>query len=201
MRPTDPQISFADLEFMKQGVQLEPTLKAIAEFLDNHRAIVQRVQRDLTRGLKRPATGRIGLTAPQVLRSMILMRVKNWDYRELRERITDGYTLRYFTHFNSQRVPQHDAFNRAFNRLTPDTLQAVNEAVIHAAVSLGLEDGTKLRVDNTAGGTDIHHPTDKPLLWDSVPVLTRLVRQLDRLLPPGARPVPNRPPYRSRPTA
>jgi hypothetical protein len=37
------------------------------------------------------------LKAPQVLRSMILMRVKNLDYRELRERIADGYTLRHFT--------------------------------------------------------------------------------------------------------
>jgi len=24
------------------------------------------------------------------------MRIKNWDYRELRERINDGYTLRGF---------------------------------------------------------------------------------------------------------
>jgi IS5 family transposase len=28
------------------------------------------------------------------------MRVKNWDYRELRERINDGYTLRGFTDFD-----------------------------------------------------------------------------------------------------
>ena len=155
MRATNPQISFADLEFMKQGVQLEPTLKAIADFLDQHGRIVQRVRSDLVRGLKKPATGRTGLTAQQVLRAMILMRVKNWDYRELRERIADGYTLRYFTNFDSQRVPQHDAFNRAFDRLTPDTLQAVNDAVIHAAVSLGLEDGTKLRVDTTVVKTDM----------------------------------------------
>jgi hypothetical protein len=43
---------------------------------------------------------------------------------ELRERIADGYTLRSFTDFLSQPVPKHDAFNRAFNRLTPETLQA-----------------------------------------------------------------------------
>jgi IS5 family transposase len=30
------------------------------------------------------------------------MRVKNWDYRELRERIADGLTLRRFTDFNAQ---------------------------------------------------------------------------------------------------
>ena len=150
-----PQRSFADLEFLRQGVQLDPTLKAVAEFLDTHASLVDGVRRDLTRGLKQPTTGRNGLPAPQVLRSLILMRVKNWDYRELRERIADGYTLRQFTHFESQRVPKHDAFNRAFNRLTPATLQAVNDAVIQAAVDLGLENGTKLRVDTTVVETDI----------------------------------------------
>ena len=192
MRATQAQVSFADLEFIHQGVQLEPALKAIATFLDQHGALVQRVRRDLLRGLKKPRTGRTGLTASQVLRSLILMRVKNWDYRELRERIADGYTLRHFTDFNSQPVPKHDAFNRAFNRLTPDTLQAVNDAVIHAAVSLGLEDGRKLRVDTTVVETDIHHPTDNTLLWDSVRVVTRLVRKLATLLPPGMAAFTNR---------
>jgi hypothetical protein len=39
---------------------------------------------------EKPRKGRRGLTAPQVLRSLVVMRVKNWDYRELRERIADG---------------------------------------------------------------------------------------------------------------
>lgn len=183
-----PQRTFADLEFLRQGVQLEPTLKRIAAFLDPHARLVDGVRRDLLRGLKRPTTGRRGLTAAQTLRSLILMRVKNWDYRELRERIADGYTLRSFTHFESQPVPKHDAFNRAVNRLTPATLQAVNDAVVHAAVALGLEDGTKLRVDTTCTETDIHHPTDSTLLWDTVRVVTRLVRQLEDLLPAGVGP-------------
>jgi transposase, IS5 family len=191
-RAPAPQISFADLEFLHQRIQLEPPLRAIAAFLDTHASLVDGVRRDLERGLRHPATGRHGVTAPQVLRSLILMRVKNWDYRELRERIADGYTLRHFTQFESQRVPKHDAFNRAFNRLTPDTLQAVNDAVVHAAVALGLEDGAKLRVDTTVVETNIHHPTDNTLLWDSVRVLTRLVRQLDDLLPIGVGPFTNR---------
>jgi len=191
-RTTAPQRTFADLEFIRQGIQLEPPLKAIAEFLDTHAALVDGVRRDLTRGLKKPTTGRNGLTAPQVLRSLILMRVKNWDYRELRERIADGYTLRHFTHFESHPVPKHDAFNRAFNRLAPDTLQAVNAAIVQAAVDLGLEDGTKLRVDTTVVETNIHHPTDNTLLWDSVRVITRLVRQLDDRLPAGVGPFTNR---------
>jgi IS5 family transposase len=191
-RAAVPQRSFADLELMTQRVHLEPILRAIADFLDTHASLVDGVRRDLERGLKHPATGRRGVTAPQVLRSLILMRVKNWDFRELRERIADGYTLRHFTQFESQPVPKHDAFNRAFNRLTPATLRAVNDAVVHAAVALGLEDGRKLRVDTTVVETDIHHPTDNTLLWDSVRVLTRLVRQLDDLLPRGVGPFTNR---------
>jgi transposase, IS5 family len=151
------QFSFADVELIRQGVRLEPLLEAISTFLDTQHEIIERVRRDLARGLKKPGQGRPGLTASQVLRALVLMRVN----RELRERIADGLTLRQFTDFYCDPVPKHDAFNRGFNRLTPETLKAVNELVIQSAVASGLEDGAKLRVDTTVVETDIHHPTDK----------------------------------------
>src|SRR6267143_1054875 len=106
------------------------------------------------------------------------MRIKNWDYRELRERIADGCTLRQFTDFYCLPVPRHDAFHRGFTRLTPETLKAINDLVVHAAVDVGLEEGQKLRVDTTVVQTDIHHPTDSTLLWDVVRVVTRLIIRL-----------------------
>jgi IS5 family transposase len=127
-RTAKPQISFAEWELLQQGILLEPVLQTISDFLDDHEEMLEAVRRDLERGLKNPATGRDGLTPQQVLRSLILLRVKNWNYRELRERIADGYTLRQFTDFYCQPVPKHDAFNRAFNRLTPQTLQAIISA-------------------------------------------------------------------------
>jgi len=184
-RIADPQINFADIEFLTQGIDLDPILKRMSDFLDDQPKILERVRRDLQRGLKKPDTGRTAMTPSQVLRSLILMRVKNWDYRELSERIADGYTLRRFTGFNSQRVPKHDAFNRAFNKLRPQTLQALNDLVLKAAVDLGLEDGKRLRVDTTVTETDIHHPTDNTLLWDVVRVLTRLIGRLGKVLPKG----------------
>jgi transposase, IS5 family len=176
------QISFADLELMRQGMRLEPLLLAISDFLDDHEEMIERVRRDLVRALRKPGSGRSGLTPRQILRSLVLMRVKNWDYRELRERISDGLTLRQFADFYCDPVPKHDAFNRGFNRLTPDTLKAVNDLVVQAAVDLGLEDGTKLRVDTTVVQTDIHHPTDNTLLWDVVRVVTRLVGRLAKAM-------------------
>src|SRR6202047_4554988 len=167
---------------MRQGLRLEPLLQAISDFLDNQKEMIEQVRCDRTRGLKKAETGRSGLTPSQILRSLVLMRVKNWDYRELRERIADGLTLRQFTDFYCAPVPKHDAFQRSFVRLTPQTLKAINELVVRAAVELGLEDGAKLRVDTTVVQTDIHHPTDNTLLWDVVRVITRLVRGLANAL-------------------
>jgi len=191
-RIADPQINFADIEFLTQGVELDPILKRMSGFLDHQPQVFERVRQDLQRGLKKPSTGRTAMTPTQVLRSLILMRVKNWDYRELSERIADGYTLRRFTGFYSQRVPKHDAFHRAFNKLRPQTLQALNDLVLKAAIDLGLEDGKRLRVDTTVTETDIHHPTDNTLLWDVVRVLTRLIGRLGGLIPKGIEGFTNR---------
>jgi len=186
------QRSFADLEFHAQGVARDATLQAIADCLDAHGDLVALVHQDLVRGLKQPAAGRPGLTAVQVLRAFVLQRVKDWDLRELRARIADGYTLRRFTTFDSHPVPQHDAFHRAFTTLTPTTVRALNDAVVQAALADGLEDGAKLRVDTTVVATDIHFPTESPLLWDAVRVLTRLVGRVGELRPDAPAGFPDR---------
>ena len=126
-RTAKSQISFADWELLRQGLSLEPFLQTISDFLEDHEEMIEAVRRDLQRGLKNPETGRNGLTPSQVLRSFVLKSVKSWDLRELRERIADGYTLRQFTEFYCQPVPKHHAFNRAFHRLTPETVKAINE--------------------------------------------------------------------------
>jgi IS5 family transposase len=112
-RATRRQFSFADWELTRQvqlGVRLEPLLRAISEFLDTQADLIECIRRDLVRNLKKPGSGRNGLTPSQILRSLVVMRLKNWDYRELRERIADGLTLRQFTDFYCAPVPKHDAF-------------------------------------------------------------------------------------------
>src|SRR6266478_6595028 len=173
MRSLPPQLSFADLELQFQGVQLDPILRTISEFLDQHLTLIEQVRKDLERGLKNARTGRNGIAPSQVLRSLVLMRVKNWDYRELQERI-------------------NDAFNRAFNRLTPETLRDINQLVVQTAVGLGLEDGKTLRVDTTVVESNIHYPTDATLLWDSVRTITRLIEDLHEKLPDGVQGFTNR---------
>src|SRR5207247_7790484 len=66
MRDENSQITFADLEFLQQGIRLDPLLEKISDFLDNHDELVELVRCDLERGLKEPETGRPGLTPDQV---------------------------------------------------------------------------------------------------------------------------------------
>ena len=66
-RVADPQVSFADLEFFTQGIDLDPILKTISDLLDHHQAkIAKLVGKDLEWGVKKPDMGRSGMTAPQV---------------------------------------------------------------------------------------------------------------------------------------
>jgi IS5 family transposase len=183
MRDPISQISFADLELLRQGIEMEPALQQISAYLDRHPQLSKTVEEQLQKGLKKSRTGRRGLTGGQVLRSWVLMRIKNWDYRELAERIRDGITLRLFTGFYSNAVPCHTAFNRGHNRLTPELIERLNEDLLHAAVEEKLEDGAALRGDTTVVETDIHHPTDASLLWDVVRVLTRSLKQLRKVAP------------------
>jgi IS5 family transposase len=183
VRAAQPQWSFTDLEMNEQAVGLDDVMQALSDFIDQQHTLLDLVHQDLVRGLKNPETGRGAMNASQVLRSFVLRRVKNWDLRELRERIADGYSLRRFTTFYSEPVPSHRAFHRAFKRLSPQTLRRLNEVVVQAAVELGVEDGKKLRVDTTVVQTDIHHPSDSSLLWDAVRVITRGVKKLGQVLP------------------
>lgn len=184
---TRRQLTFGDAELRSQ-TELSGALKAIADLLDTLPELVEQVHRDLVAGLLRPRVGRHGLGPVQVLRAFILQRLENLDLRALADRIADGMSWRVFTGFDAQPVPRHDAFNRAFTRLTPQTVRQINAIVLRKAHELGLEQGERLRVDTTVVETNIRFPTDAGLLWDCVRRISREVRQLVRDVP-KARPL------------
>jgi|SRR5579862_1183998 len=136
--------------------------------------------------------GRRGLTAEQVLRAFVLMRTKNWDYREFAERVADGFTLRQFACFDSMPVPRRHAFHRAFVRLQAATLRRINNAIVAVAVQMGLEDVERLWLDTTVVETDIRYPRDSGLLWDTVRVLSCLVEHIGAIAPAACQTFPQR---------
>ena len=186
-RPEWRQVSFGDAELRTQAAARNPRLQMIAKILDGRRDLIEKVAHDLRVGLKNPRTGRTGLSPFQVLRAFVLQRIENLDLRSLSERIADGVCWRVFAGFDTQPVPRHHAFNRAFNRLTANTVRQVNEEVVRYAVEAGMEDGKRLRVDTTVVETDIRFPSDSSLLWDCVRVITREVKRLAEDAPKAVR--------------
>jgi IS5 family transposase len=144
---------------------------------------VDLVRQDLEAGLKSPKRGRKGLDAQVVLRALVLWRVKNLSYRELRERIADGYEMRRFVRLRGSRVPTHVAFQRAFNRVKPSTVKEIIRRIIDVAREMGLDNGARVRIDGTVVESNIHHPTDAWLMWDVVRVLVREVKRLRKQAP------------------
>jgi IS5 family transposase len=53
----------------------------------------------------------------------------------------------------------------------------VNQALVLEARKRKVEDGRWMRTDATVVESNIHHPLDSALLWDSVRVLTRIMRR------------------------
>lgn len=69
MRPRAVPISFADLELQRQRLDVDVVLQQIGQVLDQQRDLIALVRQDLLRDLRKPHTGREGLTAEQTLRA------------------------------------------------------------------------------------------------------------------------------------
>jgi len=88
-RASHSQFSFADLELQNLGIRLDPTLQAVSDFLDRQQHLVDKIRQDLERGLKSPRTGREGMSPAQVLRSLVLMRIKNCVVNHLKTKFSE----------------------------------------------------------------------------------------------------------------
>ena len=154
-------------------------LGAASAVLDQLPEAVKLIHEDLSwRGKKRvdPTKGRHGMAAEQVLRVVVLKQMMNCSYQVLAFHLADSATYRTFCRLGFDRKPPKKAtLQKNVKRLKAETLKAVNDMVTLKAEELGIENGKKTRTDCTVVESNIHHPNDSSLLWDSVRVLARLM--------------------------
>jgi len=152
-------------------------LEVIDRILSKNAGVVEWVLQDLERGV-RPGRGRSGMTANQVLRVAIVKQLNGFTYDELVFRLADSWTYRTFCGFGCLRpIPGASTLQRNIKRITAETWEAINRALMRYAAREGVEKGRTVRVDATVTPSNVHAPTDSSLLWDSVRVLTRLNRR------------------------
>src|SRR5258707_9138575 len=158
-------------------------LKAMSQWLDEHRALLGLVAGDLRRhGIQE--TGRHGLPAEAVLRCALLKQQRQLSYEELAFHLEDSVSFRAFARPPLAWSPKKSVLHRTISAIRPETWEALNRALLASAKQDKLESGAMVRIDSTVTAALMHEPSDSALLWDAVRVMTRLLRQAAAL--PGA---------------
>src|SRR5258705_5258985 len=162
-------------------------LKAMSQWLDEHRDLLGLVVADLCRhGLK--DTGRHGLTAETVLRCALLKQHRQLSYEELAFHLEDSASFRAFARLPLSMRPKKSVLQKTISLIRAGTWEQINRALLIDARREKVERGTVVRIDSTVCEALMHAPSDSSLLWDGGRGMVRLLKQAATL--PGGAAVP-----------
>jgi transposase, IS5 family len=165
---------FADHEIGRE-------LKAMSQWLDQHRELIGPAAEDLRRhGVKE--TGREGLPAESVLRCALLKPHRQLSYEELAFHLEDSASFRAFARLPLSWMPKKSVLQRTISAIRAETWEAINRILLASARQEKVEAGKVVRLDSTVAAALMHQPSDSSLLWDAVRVLARLLQAADALV-------------------
>ena len=165
---------FADHEIGRE-------LKAMSQWLDEHRQLVGLAAEDLRRhGVQE--TGREGLPAESVLRCALLKQHRQLSYEELAFHLEDSASFRAFARLPLSWTPKKSVLHRTISAIRAETWEAVNRVLLASARQEKVETGKVVRLDSTVAAALMHEPSDSSLLWDAVRVMVRLLKGADALI-------------------
>lgn len=159
------------------GHPKEKELEAISIVLDRTPTICDHVLQDLNKGkiIKR-RTGARGMTAEQIIRAAVVMRLYSFTYEDLAFHISDSRALRRFCRIGiADKGFKKSALNANIKTLSPQTWQRISADLLIHAKDEKIEKGRKARIDCTVVESNIHKPLDSVQLFDSVRVIARLL--------------------------
>jgi IS5 family transposase len=155
-------------------------LEMIGVLLDRIPEVLERVWQDLLSG-NAAERGRPGMSASQVLRALTVKQMNGFSYEELAFHLMDSRCYRTFCGWGAfDAPPSRSTLQENIKRISAETLEQVNQALMGLARKEKIERGHKLRVDCTTTASNIHRPTDSSLLWDVNRVLGRLMSRAER---------------------
>jgi IS5 family transposase len=139
--------------------------------------ICDHVLQDLNKGkiIKR-RTGARGMTAEQIIRAAVMMRLYSFTYEDLAFHISDSRALRRFCRIGiADKGFKKSALNANIKTLSPQTWQRISDDLLIYAKDEKIEKGRKARIDCTVVESNIHKPLDSVQLFDAVRVIARLL--------------------------
>jgi transposase, IS5 family len=156
-------------------------LKAMSQWLDEHRELIGLAAEDLRRHGVRE-TGREGLPAESVLRCALLKQHRQLSYEELAFHLEDSASFRAFARLPLTWTPKKSVLHRTISAIRAETWEAINRILLASARQEKVETGKVVRLDSTVAAALMHEPSDSSLLWDAVRVMARLLKAADALV-------------------
>jgi IS5 family transposase len=156
-------------------------LKAMSQWLDEHRDLLGLVARDLVQVCVK-ATGRQGLPVEAVLRCALLKQYRQLSYQELAFHLEDSASFRAFARLPLSWSPQKSVLQRTISAVRSETWEQINRVLLSSARQAKLEDGAVVRLDSSVTAALMHEPSDSSLLWDAVRVMVRLLKRANALV-------------------
>jgi IS5 family transposase len=118
------------------------------------------------------------MSADQILRAAVVMRLFDFTYEQLAFHIYDSRCLRRFCRIGiADKGFQKSALNANIKRLSQQTWEAILRDLLGHAKDEEIEKGRVVRIDCTVVESNIHKPLDSSQLWDCIRVLTRLLQK------------------------
>lgn len=153
-------------------------LKQMSEVLERIPAqVYEKVRRNISRG-RSTKKGRKGISAEQIVRIMIVKQMTTVSYEKLSYALLDSTNYRAFCRIELDQTLKPSTLQDNIKRISPESIEAINRAVMQVAKQDGIESGKKLRADTTNVETNIHEPTDSSLLGDANRVLHRIMEKV-----------------------
>jgi len=155
-------------------------LEAISRIINSTPTICDLVLQDLNHGKKiYRRTGAQGMSADQVLRAAIVMRLFDFTYQQLAFHISDSRCLRRFCRIGfADKGFQKSALNANIKSISEDTWERIIQEFLGYAKDKDIEKGRKVRIDCTVVESNIHKPFDSAQLYDCIRVLDRLIHKM-----------------------
>lgn len=154
-------------------------LGRISQILDSVPTITEMVLQDLTHGVKNRNHGAEGMSAEQVLRAAIIKQSEGFSYKELAFHLIDSRTYRNFCRIGlTHKGFRKSALCKNIKAISANTWESINRLLVAYGEDKGIEKGKAVRIDCTVVTSNIHDPSDSSLLWDSVRVLTRILKKM-----------------------
>src|SRR6266704_2600155 len=173
LRVTTPPLATWDDLLPEQATRLPDELAHIDAYLDDERFLAP------WRAHFHVRLGRPSIPIPTLLRLLYLKHRYQLGYETLCKEVSDSISWRRFCRIPlDQPTPHPTTLSKLVRRGGPDTIAALNTALLAKLAADKLLRARKLRIDTTVVEADIDYPTDADLLEQAVRTLGGLVRRL-----------------------